>query len=83
MLKSPYSQLASLASQARADKARNAKPLAFAPTVAAFKPRSFDPGSPSTRAIDAALARVERDQREADALRDGYRSYQLRSGTFG
>jgi hypothetical protein len=46
-----------------------------------LKPRSFDPGNPSTRALDAARDRIERDKRDADALRNSYNNYMRR--TYG
>jgi hypothetical protein len=69
---SPYASLATLATSERQRKAR--QPLhPFAGCIGgSFKPRSFDPGTPSLRAIDAAADRVARDAADAKALRDNY-----------
>jgi hypothetical protein len=79
----PYASFSRLCAATRSAK-RDALPLnPFRANIGGtFKPRSFDPGAPSTRATDAAAERVARDQRDADALRASYASFRNRCGTF-
>jgi hypothetical protein len=82
MLKSnPYATLADIAAAQRLAKAAAVRP--FVATIGgSFRPRAFDPGSPSTRALDAAAERIARDERDAAAIRDGFNRYRTRCGTY-
>lgn len=71
--------IASLAASQRAERAQPVRPFK-ANIGGPFRNRVlFDPGTPSTRAAQAAADAVARAERDAAALRDGYVRFALRS----
>jgi hypothetical protein len=70
----PFADFAGLVSATRAARAASVTPSPFKANSGGpfIRPRSFDPGSPSTRAIDAASDSVERSKRDAAAIRASY-----------
>lgn len=79
-----FDDFASLVTATRAAKAASVQPSPFRANAGGpfIKPRAFDPGTPSTRACDAAASRVARDRADADAIRAAYQRFAFRSGTY-
>lgn len=69
-----FSDFASLTQATRDARRAAAQPSPFRANAGGpfLKPRSFDPGSPSTRALDAAADAVARSARDAAAVRASY-----------
>lgn len=79
---SPNYAIAALAASQRAQRAPAMRPFRANAGGPFLKPRSFDPGTPSLRADDAARDAVQRAKRDADAVRASYSSFRNRCGTF-